>query len=316
VYVPGSSGEGAEVVHVTRAGRVTPLDPPLTFRATQNRGLSLSADGSRLAVDVSNGADEQVFVKRLVAGPFSRVTFETPVANRPKWTPDGLSVVYIASSDSQWPAVWKKRADGSGAPELVWRDPRWPIFEASLSGDGEWLIYRGGATFNDRDIYGIRPGRDSIPLPLVTGPAVEDGPALSPDGRWLAYTSQESGQAEIFVRPFPATSTGRWQVSTRGGFAAVWARDGRELFFESLDGEIMAVQIGPGFSPGEPRTLFAPIGGVLGSLAVPYYDVTPDGRGFYMVRSASIDRAPGAGQLVVVENWRTEVEEKMAAARK
>ena len=77
----------------------------------------------------------------------------------------------------------------------------------------------------------------------------------------------------------------------------------------------MAVEIGPGFSPGEPRRLFSPISGVLGSLAVPYYDVTPDGRGFYMVRSASIDRAPGAGQLVIVENWLTEVEQKMAAVR-
>ncbi len=317
-YVPGSSASGvAEVVYVTREGSVTPLDPPLTFNPTQSRGLSLSPDGTRLAVDVSTGSAEEVFIKQLPAGPFSRLTFESPLAYRPKWTPDGLSVLYIASPDSGATAVWKKRADGSSPPELVWRDPRRPILEASLSSDGEWLVYRGGTTFDDRDIYGVRPGRDSMPIPLVAGPFREDGPALSPDRKWLAYTSDEPGQPEVCIRPFPGTSAGRWQISTRGGYAAVWARNGRELFFESLEGEIMAVAIGAGatLSPGEPRRVFPAIGGALGSLVVAFYDVTPNDRGFVMVRGAAIDHASGAGQLIVVENWLSELEQQMAAPR-
>jgi Tol biopolymer transport system component len=317
-YAPAVGASGmAEVVYVTRKGVVTQLDPPQVFSPAPNRGLGLSADGSRLAIDVGNGTAEDIFIKQLPAGPFSRLTFESRVANRPKWAPDGLSVLYIAAPDSGSLAVWKKRADGSSPPELVWRDPRWPIYEASYSGDGEWLIYRGGRTFTDRDIYGIRPGRDSVPIPLLTGPFQEDAPALSPDRKWLAYTSGESDQAEVFVRPFPATSTGRWQVSTRGGSAAVWSRDGRELFFESLQGDMMSVAVnaGPVFSAGEPRRLFPPIEGALGSVVVPYYDVTPDNRGFVMVRSIAVNQAPGGGQIVFVENWLSELEQKMKAAR-
>jgi Tol biopolymer transport system component len=316
-YVPSASASAmAEVVYVTRDGAVTPLDPPQVFSPGPNRALSLSADGSRLAIGVGNGTAEDIYIKQLPAGPFSRLTFESPMANRPKWTPDGLSVIYIASPDSGSMAVWKKRADGSSAAELVWRDPRLPILEASYSGDGEWLVYRGGTTFTDRDIYGVRPGRDSVPIPLLTGAFPEDAPALSPDGRWLAYTSGESDTAQVFVRPFPATSTGRWQVSTRGGYAAVWSRDGRELFFESLDGDMMSVAVnaGPVFSSGEPRRLFPPIDSGLGSAAVPNYDVTPDNRRFVMVRSLAVDQAPGGGQIVFVENWLTELEQTMRAA--
>jgi serine/threonine-protein kinase len=317
-YAPASTGSAAgvsEVVYVSRDGAATPLDPPLTFDPAPNSGLSLSADGNRLAIDVGSGPGGHIYVKRLPAGPFSRLTFEGAVANRPKWTPDGRWVLYIAAPDSGSLAVWRKRADGSNPPELVWRDPRRPIYEASLSSDGEWLIYRGGATVDDRDIYGIRPGRDSLPIPLIADRFLEYGPALSPDRKWLAYTSNESGREEIFIRPFPATSTGRWQISTGGGDAAVWSRDGRELFFESPGDDIISVAIhaGDAFSHGEPSRLFPAIGGAFGSASVPYYDVTPDG-GFVMVRSAAMGQAPGTGQLVVVENWLSELEQKMSAA--
>jgi serine/threonine-protein kinase len=319
-YVPGSAASAsgvAELVYVSRGGAVAPLDPPVTFNLSINRGLSLSADGTRLAIDVATGASSDIYIKRLPSGPFSRLTFESRVAYRPKWTPDDRSVLYIASPDSGSLAVWKKRADGSSAPELVWRDARWPISEASYSSDGEWLIYRAGKTFADRDVYGVRPGRDSVPLPLLTGPFMEYSAALSPDGKWLAYTSNESGQDEVFVRPFPGTSTGRWQISTRGGNGAVWARSGRELFFESPNGELMVVPIDDAttFSPGEARRVFPAVGGIFPSATVPYYDAAADGQQFLMVRIASSNQAPGAGQLVVVENWLSELAQKMAAAR-
>ena len=320
-YVPGSAsnaGGVAELVYVDREGGVTPLNPPVTFNPSANRGLSLSPDGTRLALDVVGVASPHIWIKQLPAGPLSRLTFDGIASTRPTWTPDGRSVLYLSTPDSGPPSVWRKRADGSTAAELVWRVPGRGIGEASLSRDGQWLIYRIAQPDGNRDIHGVRPGRDTVATPLLTGPFMEQGAALSPDGRWLAYTSNESGQDEIFVRPFPNTNTGRWQVSTRGGGAAHWSRSGRELFFESAGGDFMVVPVTAGatFSPGEPRRLFPLSGAHFGSVVVPYYDLTPDDKRFVMVRLAAVNQAPGAGQLVVVENWFEELRRKMEPEQK
>jgi serine/threonine-protein kinase len=315
-YVPGlasTAGGVAELVHVSREGGVTPLDPPVSFNPSINRAISLSPDGTRLALDLIGVASPDIWVKQLPSGPLSRLTFDGTSSTRPTWTADGQTVLYVAAPDSGQQSVWKKRADGSAAAELVWRLPKLLIAEAILSADGEWLVYRVNTADGGRDIYGIRIGRDSVPTPLLTGPFNEQGAALSPDGKWLAYSSNESGQFEIFVRPFPNTNSGRWQISTRGGTAARWSRSGRELFFESDNGDFMAVPIAPGatFSPGEPHRLFA-LGGVLyTSNIVPYYDLTPGDSGFMRVRLAAVNSAPGAGQIVVVDNWFTELRAKM-----
>jgi Tol biopolymer transport system component len=320
-YVPGlvtNAGGVAELVYVNREGGVTPLNPPVTFNPSANRSLSLSPDGARIALDVVGAASPDIWVKQLPAGPLSRLSFDGLGSTRPRWTPDGRSVLYISTPDSGPPSVWKKRADGSTAAELVWHVPSLPIAEASLSYDGQWLIYRINQSDGNRDIYAVRPGRDSVPTPLLTGPFQEQGAALSPDGKWLAYTSNESGTDEIFVRPFPNTNAGRWQISTRGGSAARWAHSGRELFFESAAGDFMVVPIAPGptFAPGEARRLF-PLGGALfGSSIVPYYDLTPDDKRFVTARLAAVNQAPGAGQLVVVDNWNEELKAKMHAGQR
>jgi serine/threonine-protein kinase len=315
-YVPGlvsSAGGVAEAVYVTREGVVTPLNPPVSFNPSVNRALSVSPDGTRIALDVIGVASPDIWIKQLPAGPLSRLTFDGLASVRPRWTPDGRSVLYLMTPDSGAPSVWKKRADGSTVAELVWQVPGVLIAEASLSGDGQWLIYRVSKADGNRDIYAVRPGRDSAPTPLLTGPFQESGAALSPDGKWLAYTSNESGQDEIFVRPFPNTDAGRWQISTRGGSAARWAHSGRELFFEAPSGDLMVVTITPGptFAPSEPKRLFPNAGAFWSSNAIPYYDLTPDDKRFVMVRLAAVNQAPGAGQLVVVDNWNEELKAKM-----
>jgi len=307
-YVPGlaSSGGGvAELVTVTREGGVTPLDPPVTYNPSGQPALSLSPDGSRVAIDMIGQASPDIWVKQLPSGPVSRLTFDTRTALRPTWTPDGRSVVYVAALDSAPPAVWKKKADGSTPAVQVWRVPGRTIAEAAYSNDGQWLVYRVNVSPANGDVYAVRPGRDTVPIPLLTGPFNEMGAAISPDGRWLAYTSNESGRPEIFVRPFPNTADGRWQVSTAGGGAARWAHGGRELFYEAPSGDMMVVSLVPGstFAPAAPRRLF-PFGvGLVSSNVVPLYDLTPDDRRFVMVRLAEVNQAPGAGQLVVVDNW-------------
>ena len=317
-YVPGlasSTGGVAELVYVSRQGGITPLDPPVSFNPSNNRAISLSPDGTRIALDVVGVASPDIWIKQLPSGPLSRLTFDGTSSVRPTWTTDGQTVVYVSTPDSTPQSVWKKRADGSAPAELVWRVPGTVIAEATLSADGEWLIYRANMPNAGRDIFGIRVGRDTAPTPLLTGPFIEQGAALSPNGKWLAYSSNESGQFEVFVRPFPNTGSGRWQVSTRGGSAARWSRSGRELFFESTSNDFMAVSIAPGatFSPGEPRRLFSQGGVLLGSNIVPYYDLTPGDSGFVMVRLAAVNASPGAGQVVVVDNWFTELKAKMGA---
>jgi len=315
-YVPGLSSAGAgvaEVVYVSRDGALSPLNPPVTLNPSANRSLSLSPDGSRLAIDVVGARAADIWVKQLPSGPFSRLTFDATGSWRPRWTPDGRSVLYVTTGDSAVPSVWKRRADGSAPPEPVWQLPRRAIPEASLSSDGQWLIYRVNLDNGNRDIYAVRPGRDTVPVPLLTGTFNEEGAALSPDGRWLAYSSNESGRSEIFVRPFPNTADGRWQISTGGGYAARWAHSGRELFYESPTGDLMVVPVTPGpvFAPGEPKRLFPLGSGLISSGVAPYYDITPDDRRFIMVRLAAVNQAPGAGQIVVVDNWFEELERKV-----
>jgi serine/threonine-protein kinase len=313
-YVPElTSGKGiAELVYVSREGDITPLSPPVTFNPSDNRALSLSPDGTRVAFDIAGDTSTDIWIKQLPGGPLSRLTFDGSSSARPIWTPDGKSVLYILGSGNQLQSVWKKRADGSNAGELVLTANR-PITEAFFSSDGHWLIYRVTEADGNRDIYGLRPGRDTSPTPLVTGPFVEQAAALSPDGRWLAYMSNESGQNEIFVRPFPNTNASRWQISTRGGAAPRWAHSGRELFFEGTNGDFMVVPVTPGafFQPGTPQRLFSFGGSLFGSVLVPYYDPTPDDRRFVTVRPAAVNRAPGAGQIVMVDNWFEELRTSM-----
>jgi hypothetical protein len=142
-------------------------------------------------------------------------------------------------------------------------------------------------------------------------------PSLSPDGKWLAYTSDESGRDEVYVRPFPRVGDGRWQISTEGGAAPRWAHSGRELFYQA-DGSnaIMAasVTLAPSFTAGTPHKLFDAIPQLYPSSGVPYYDLTPNDRRFIMARVVGTARAPGAAELVVVVNFREEVRRKLSAA--
>jgi hypothetical protein len=251
----------------------------------------------------------------LPSGPFSRLTFDGRGSIRPRWTRDGQSLVYVSRSDSAASSVWRKRADGTNTAELLWKVPGVQIVDALLSGDAQWLIYR---TFSgpSSDIFAVRPGRDTVPTPLLTAAFSEYGAALSADGKWLAYVSDESGTDEVYVRPFPNTRSGRWQISSTGGTAPRWSHSGRELFYEGASNDFTAVPVaaGPVFAAGEPRRLFSlSSGSIFGSNGVPYYDLTPDDKRFVMARLSAANQAAGAGQIVVVDNWHAELEARMKA---
>ena len=185
--------------------------------------------------------------------------------------------------------LFQKSADGSGRDTLLLSSSN-TVVEGHWSNDRRWLIVRisDGAT-GSRDIYALRPGIDTVPIPLVSSPDFEEAaPALSPDNRWLAYESNESGTVEVYIRPFPDSDSGRWQVSTAGGFAPLWSPDGRELFYVTPQREMMAVSVVAGAAPqlGARRKLFTLGDDVYGGGAENYtpHDIHPDGTRFIMMK--------------------------------
>jgi Tol biopolymer transport system component len=292
VYRTGAVGSLVptyRMVWVDREGHETPVDTSWTFRPTffgGNVGWSLSPDGSRLAIGQETDAGDDIWVKQLPAGPLLRVTFDSAADFRPRWLPDGRTLVF--SSRREPLGLYRRQADGTGTDELLLAGN---IFEHQVSRDGKWLVARAGGQINQvgaRDIGVMRVGTDSALTPLLATPFDESEIALSPDGRWLAYVSDETGRPELFVRPFPDVGSARYQLSVNGGVAPLWARDGRELFFLDGNRNMVAVAVPPGaeFRPGAPRSLFRLDEDIYPPARDYYtpYDIAPDGRRFIMAR--------------------------------
>jgi serine/threonine-protein kinase len=295
--VPG----GGQLVWVDREGEEEAVDERWTM---QFGPPALSPDGRALAVSLLRD-DEQLWVRRMPDGPASKLTFEGTQTYRPAWHPDGRRVAYVSDRDGSaaWSA-WEQRADGSSAPVLLVRDDR-GVEEVTWSPDGEWLIYRIGGDNGQRDILAIRPERDSVPIALLDSPFEEYSPALSPDNRWLAYVSEESGRPEVYVRPFPNTREGKWQVSTEGGLHPVWAHSGNEVFYRNDAGDMVAVAVRttPTFALGGQEVLFD--GLTYGQLS-PYhasYAVGESDRRFLMVK----DLGGAEEESVLVLGWHREL---------
>jgi eukaryotic-like serine/threonine-protein kinase len=310
VYLQGSAaGAELEPVRVGRDGAVSVIDT--AWRGGFN-SFALSPDGRRLAVGVGLASGTLgIWIKQLDRGPFSRLTFGGQ-DRRPAWSPDGRDVAFIRDS-LNGSSVYARLADGSAPERPLARLDR-QVQEVSWSPDGRWLLLRtdnGGPGAGD--ILGVRTTGDSAPVPLVTTPFTELHPAASPDGHWLAYTSIESGTNEIYVRPFPSTTGGRWQVSNGGGSQPRWSPDGRELFY--LDGtfRLVAAEIrtSPTFEVSELRPLFDATRFTV-DLFHTSYDVLPGGRGFLFLRQRQADRAAAAPLLVQAENWFAEVRARSA----
>jgi len=288
-----SSGlrDTTDVVWVTRDGSETSIDPTWHDQLTQNGAFSLSPDGRRLAVTLGG----QVWVRDLESRRMTQLSFERGI--RPEWTPDGAEVAYVSDRDPTRRESFIRRAD-AGAPErpLVF-DPR-QVHEIVFSSDGQWIVYRdgGGGT---SDLVAVRRTGDTTRVPLVATPFSESGPAISPDGRWLAYSTLETGRAQVRVRPFPNTKDGSW-LMPNGGTGPAWSHSGRELFY--IDGDLNLVSVpvtpGPTFVFGEPRVLFSAKRYRIGDYRREY-SVSPDDRRFVFHRLLNT-RQPD--RLVVIEN--------------
>ena len=240
----------------------------------------------------------------------------------PAWTPDGRAITFL--SDRPIPPettrraghfnLWEQPADGTGEPRLLWRKDS-PT-DGFLSPDGQWIVLGAAGSPGSNagaDILAAHPGADSVARRLVASGFDEQGSALSPDSRWLAYVSNEQGEPEVFVRPFPDVNGGKWQVSSGGGSAPVWAHNGRELFYAGgKNMYVVPIHPGPPFSADPPRILFAiPDRVRAGSLARGTFAITPDDQRFLMVRDNSWEEMAGTRTVVVVENFFEELRAKL-----
>jgi serine/threonine-protein kinase len=318
LYVAGeamASTAVSEVVWVDRTGNESRIDPNWPIRVVANGGLSLSPDGTQLAVNTisEGGAETHVFVKRLPDGPASRLTFEGGQNIRPTWSPDGRHLLWVSNRSAKM-EVWRKRADGSQGAELLVSVQR-SVFEGMISPDGEWIIYRtDDVAAGSGDILARRVTGDTSEVELIATVFEETSPNLSPDGRWMAYSSNESGHKEVYVRPFPNVHDGRWQVSVNGGTEPLWAHSGRELFYWSRDGEMVAAQVetDPTFRVGTRQVLFQdPALVYMKNDDHRHYSVSLDDRRFLVSRPVEVAQVTSEGELILIENWLEELKQRV-----
>jgi serine/threonine-protein kinase len=299
VYEVFSAGEGNVLVWADRSGHEQPLGAPTMWYLYPR----ISPDGKRVALDVSGNGARDVWIWDLQRATMELFTKNDPSGNPiVTWSPDGRELVF-GSERSGVSNVYRQPADGSGEPQRMFESDamQMPI---SYTPDGRLLV-SVGVPGQQRDIYlATLNGRRHIE-PLIHSPANELWAEVSPDGHWIAYDSDESGQFEVYVRPFPdAYAGGRWQVSTGGGRQSLWSHDGRELFYRDFSGALMSVPVTPGpqFKPGRPVKVLDGRGysgaGAQGGGRT--YDVAADGSRFLMVKPTE---PAGSPQLVVVLNW-------------
>jgi serine/threonine protein kinase len=317
VYQSGEASTGWDLVWFGRDGK--PIET--VAQASRYIGPSLSPDGTRFVVTIFVGnqgiADNWIF--DLARATRTRMTFSssvTPYANLggATWTPDSKTIFYTAVSQGVF-RIYGKAADGSSSERLILDSGDASAYPSSVSPDGRYLVYmkrlNPNQTGNDQTgnhIWALplsaegKPA-DGKPFPIVQDAFDEKAPIISPDGKWLAYQSNESGRAEIYITAFPAGGA-KWQVSSNGGTMPKWRRDGKELFFADPQDNIVAVDVntsGNAVKLGAPHTLFQAVG-IQRDFGP--FDVTADGKKF-LINSGNLKE--GTEPLTLVQHWPAEL---------
>jgi serine/threonine protein kinase len=306
-YVPGNARPPVRsLVWVDRTGLSKTLPaPPRVYNSPH-----LSPDGKLLALQISGNGVPAIWIYEFERNTLTRLTFGPGTSTAPHWTPDGRRLIYNTRTTS--PSFRSKLADGSGKEEMLYGrefdDPGATPY--SVSPDGKTLLFGAHSPEGRLDIEMLPlDGSDKI-QPFLQSPFNQSFPSFSPDGRWVAYQTDESGRWEICVQPFP-TPSGKWMISTEGGQYPSWARTGREIFF--LNGDKMMsvdVQTQPAFKAGTPRLLFQ----TTGYLGVGNYTVAPDSQHFLMVKQD--DQATSPKELNVILNWSEDLKKRAPQGQK
>ena len=291
VYVPDSGGLNT-LVWVDREGQEERL-------GAEPRGYAdprISPDGLRLAVTVDESGGGDVWIYDLERDIPTRLTFDPALDHMPVWTPDSQRVVFDSTREGANHNLFWKAADGTGQVERLTTSPNTQgvLF---FSPDGKSLVHDQSGT-SAWNLHVLSMEGEFSSQPLLDSEFTEQSAAISPSGRYMAYGSNESGQFEVYVRPFPNVDDGKWQISRDGGTAPVWHPEGQELFYLN-DGalEVVSIKTEPAFTHGSPAVLFT--GNYITSILSRQYDVAPDGQRFITIKTEQQE----ATQINVVLNW-------------
>ena len=305
VYIPRTSELNEySLVWRDRDRNREPLDafPPDSYGPP-----SLSPNGEKVALGVGLRGAQSIWMSDISDGSRTRLTYPaSDAAGMPLWSPDGESVTYNSRRRAgAMMDILRVRADGSGQEEQLTTTLPDVIYSApeSYSPDGVLAFHQG---VGRRDIYTLRPGEE--PEPLVATPARETAAMFSPDGNWVAFVSDESGRAEIWVTPYPPERGRPRQITTEGGYAPVWSPKGDELFYRNAD-KLMVLEVTtePNFQAVNSKELFRmPMTRHADGISRADYDIHPDGQRFLMLESAA-----ELTSLNVIVNWSEELKERV-----
>ena len=315
VYVPVGGGKSRSLVWVTRQGAEAPIAaPPRAYTSAR-----LSPDGKRVALQILD-QPSAIWTWDFAREQLTRLTFDSVGSFGPLWTPDGRHIIFGSPRDNA-PSIsnlYRLAVDGTGTDERLTTSAHQQRTN-TISPDGTRLVLEEQTPAAGYDFMLLSLDRTPRVEPLLQTAFDERNAAILADGRWMAYESNESGQSEIYVRPFPNVADARYQISN-GGRTPAWAPNGHHLFFVNRT-SIMAVtvQLTPTFSAGAPMKLFdAPSilldGRLIATGTNRTYDISPDGQRFLMIKEnagSNEGDAPPAS-MVVVQNWFEELKAKVA----
>jgi eukaryotic-like serine/threonine-protein kinase len=315
-YLPGETertSSGRTLVWVDRDGK----EEPLGAQPANYLFPSISPDATRIALAIL-GDNSDIWIWDIARKTMMRLTLEKSAENQPIWTPDGKQVLFWSGREGKFGGIYRKQADGTGEVEKVVLVPDRGLYPYALSRDAKTLIAAETTDASAKWDISMLTGGDPQRKPLLQNPDfAEVQPRISPDGKWLAYVTAESGRSEVYVCSLPDVNKGRWQVSANGGVSPIWSPDGRELlYFSEDDGSVTSVpaETSPVFKPGTPKRLFsraAYLGG--GSTPGTPWDIHPDGKRFLMMRTPNAAALPQGGihRINVILNWFEELKQRV-----
>jgi Tol biopolymer transport system component len=307
VYVPGTTGSlnQGTLVWVDRQGKEAPLGvEPKNY----SDYFSISPDGTRVALSYTENGNADIWIWDIERKVPTRLTFDPALDTMPIWTPDSERIVFASIREGRNGIYWRA-SDGSGKDEKIALVSNRDFFPYSVSADGKTLFLMESGGKGAYNIGMLSIEGDHAPKLLLKEEYNELYPQISPDGKWLAYASDESGRAEIYVRPFPDVNGGQWQISESGGEFPLWSPDGKELYYRHPDA-VMAVSVetDPAFKVGKRRSLFQ-------NKYVGSFDVDHDGKRFLMLKRGGVAGAESTGEItpkiIIVANWFEELKQRV-----